>query len=183
VSPYKKRAYLFGVLLGATVFLLVAVSIGLGAKITGLSNTKSFLNQQLIDVGDELKQTRTRLTETEQQLQALVEGRLPNLRTLEPDKVLKVGEHYVRNIVFTVIGNGHSRVYEYKMVMENPYYYPVYPDIRLLVFDKLGVQVGIDNIEEKLELGPGASRSYSSNINVFMHSIPDYFNIDFKTGG
>jgi len=173
---------LLGALLVLTVLLLVGVSIGMGAKIAGLSDTRSLLSQRLVDTEDELGQSQARLAKVEQELQALVEGRFPNLLPLVPDKVLGVGKHYVKNIVFTVIGDGRSRVYEYKLVMENPYNYPVYPDARLLVFDKLGIQTGIDEIKEKLELGPGESRSWSSTVDVFMNSEPRYFFVDFKAG-
>lgn len=180
-SHYKRRADLLGFLLGVSVFALFVVSLTLSVQVAKLANSKHLLQEGLVKSGAELEQMQTRMTEAEQELKAVVEGRFPNLMPLEPDKVFDVKQYYAKNIVFTVINNGNHKVYEYKLVMENSFDYPVYPNVRLLVFDKTGIQAGMDDINDEQELAPGESRSYSQSIDVFLNSDPSYFTLDFRT--
>lgn len=180
-SHYKRRALILGFLLGMSLFALFAVSLMMVVQVAKLSNSNSMLRQGLAKSEGELEQTRNRLAEAEQDLAAVISGRFPNLMPLEPDKVFEVKQHYVKNIVFTVLKKDNEKMYEYKLVLENRYDYPVYPDLRLLVFDKLGIQMGVDDILDDQELAPGESRSFSQTIDVFMNSDPSYFALDFKS--
>lgn len=172
-----------GALLGVTVFLLIAVSVTLGGRVTSLSNANEVLGEELFKYEQELKELRPRLATSERELKMLMEGRFPHLTALTPDEVIPVGDQYVRNIVFTVTNHGSEQVYEYKLVMENPYRYKVHPNFRVLVFDKMGVQVGVDSVVAGEDLGVGESRSHSSILDVFMNSQPRYFAIDFESRG
>jgi hypothetical protein len=170
-----------GVLLGIAVLLLVAVSVTLGGRVTSLSNANAILSEELFKSEQQLKELRPRLEATDRELKMLMEGRFPNLHPLTPDEVIPVQEQYIKNIVFTVTNHGAEERHEYKLVMENSYHHKVHPNFRLMVFDKLGVQVGVDALVAAEGLKVGESRSHSSTLDVFMNSQPRYFAIDFET--
>lgn len=172
-----------GGLLGVSVFLLVAVAITLGGRISASSNENSLLSAELFKSELALKELRPKLAAAEKELAMLMEGRFPHLHTLEPDAVIAVQEQYLKNIVFTVVNQNGNRVYEYKLVMANPFSYAVNVNFRVLVFDKLGVQVGVDRIRLDNDLAIGESRSHSSALDVFMKSEPRYFAINFESPG
>jgi hypothetical protein len=76
-----------------------------------------------------------------------------------------------------VVNHDGSRQYEYKLVVENRSHKVIVPKFRLLIFDKYGVQIGMDQILKDQELDPGESRSYSSKVNFFMKEEPAYFHV------
>jgi hypothetical protein len=169
--------------LGMAVFLLLVVAITLGGRVTNLTNANRALTEELFRHEQEIKQLRPRLEASERELQMLMEGRLPNLHGLIPDQVIPVQEQYIKNIVFTVVNRGEDKTYEYKLVMDNPTHLRVQPRFRVLVFDRMGVQVGVDEVELLEALGGGESRSHASTLDVFMNSQPRYFAIDFNGRG
>ncbi|MCW8874935.1 MAG: hypothetical protein OQK27_04205 [Gammaproteobacteria bacterium] len=167
-------------LLGLSVFLLVVGAITLGGRVTSLANANRALTEELFRNEQEIRQLRPRLEASERELQMLMEGRLPNLHSLIPDQVIQVQEQYIKNIVFTVVNQGEDKTYEYKLVMDNPAHLRIQPRFRVLVFDRMGVQVGVDEVELGDALGAGESRSHASTLDVFMNSQPRYFAIDFN---
>ena len=171
------------ILLGLTVFLLVVAAITLGGRVTNLTNANRALTEELFRHEQELRQLRPRLEASEQELRMIMEGRLPNLHGLVPDQVIPVQEQYIKNIVFTVVNRGDEKTHEYKLVMENSSHLRVQPRFRVLVFDRMGVQVGLDEVEFLEALAAGESRSHASVLDVFMNSEPRYFAIDFKDRG
>lgn len=168
------------VLLGLSVFLLVVGAITLGGRVTALANANRALSQELFRHEQEITQLRPRLEASERELQMLMEGRLPNLHSLIPDQVIQVQEQYIKNIVFTVVNQGEDKSYEYKLVMDNADELRIQPRFRVMVFDRMGVQVGVDEVELGDALGAGESRSHASTLDVFMESQPRYFAIDFN---
>jgi hypothetical protein len=170
-------------LLALAVFLLVVVSITLGGRVTALSNSNRDLTEELFKHEQDIKLLRPRLEASERELAMLMEGRLPNLHSLIPDQVIPVQEQYIKNIVFTIVNRGDEKTYEYKLVMDNSAHLRIQPRFRVLVFDRMGVQVGVDEVELAESLGAGESRSYASTLDVFMNSMPRYFAIDFNGRG
>jgi hypothetical protein len=167
-------------LLGLSIFLLAVGAITLGGRVTSLANANRALTEELFRHEQEIRQLRPRLEASERELQMLMEGRLPNLHSLIPDQVIQVQEQYIKNIVFTVVNQGEDKIYEYKLVMDNPAHLRIQPRFRVLVFDRMGVQVGVDEVELGDALGAGESRSHASTLDVFMNSQPRYFAIDFN---
>ncbi|MCA1806026.1 MAG: hypothetical protein LC646_12025 [Xanthomonadaceae bacterium] len=170
-------------LLGLSIFLLVVGAITLGGRVTTLTNTNRALTEELFRHEQEIRQLRPRLEASERELQMLMEGRLPNLHSLIPDQVIQVQEQYIKNIVFTVVNQGEDNIYEYKLVMDNTAQLRIQPRFRVMVFDRMGVQVGVDDVELADALGAGESRSHASTLDVFMNSQPRYFAIDFNFNG
>lgn len=179
-SRSSTLAAVLGGLLGLSIFLLVVGAITLGGRVTSLANANRALTEELFRHEQEIRQLRPRLEASERELQMLMEGRLPNLHSLIPDQVIQVQEQYIKNIVFTVVNQGEDKIYEYKLVMDNAGQLRIQPRFRVLVFDRMGVQVGVDEVELGDALGAGESRSHASILDVFMDSQPRYFAIDFN---
>ena len=143
-----------------------------GARIEELSSRAGSIQKQLILKEKEIVELKSSLTQSKNELQELIKGRLPSVIKLEPDEVLDVNNDLVKNIVFTVVNHDGARQYEYKLVTENHSSKSIVPKFRLMLFDKYGVLIGIDQVLKGEELAPGESRSYSSKVDFFMKEEP-----------
>jgi len=168
-------AALIGVLMLVLVVLLFTIT-----KLTSLNTTNDMLQIKLQESQNELAQTRTTLRETQRELRATVEGRFPQLRRLELDKVLPIHDGYVKNIVFTMLKKSDETTYEYKLVLDNNSETTDIPDVKVLVFDKLGVQLGADELPKQEPLLRHETRSYSSVVDLVVPGEPHYFFVVVK---
>ena len=132
---------------------------------------------QLLAKEKQVNDLNSRLAKSKHELEELIKGRFPTVMQLVPDQVIAVNNDSIKNIVFTVVKHDGSRQYEYKLVVENRSRKIIVPKFRLLVFDKSGLQIGVDQVMSSEELGPGESRSYSSRVDFFMKEKPAYFYI------
>lgn len=131
----------------------------------------------------ELSEIRPKFEKMASEIEALTLNRLPGLVVLTYDKVLPINEQYVKNIVFTQTGSEKSKRYEYKVVMDNRNLLPVHPEVKILFFDRVGIQVGFSElgmgegltISDHLERGE--IRSYSSSIELSTGLEPKYFQV------
>jgi hypothetical protein len=172
---------MLAVALGISLLLLLSISIFSVVRINTLSEQNDALNSDLFKAKQELSATLPELEHTRKELAGLIKGRLPQLRELVPDKVMKVNADYVKNIVFTVLNqNGHKH-YEYRLVIENTSEYMVHPDARILVFDRRGVQVGMSEVKDRIDIAPGESRAYSATVERFMDGDPFYFFVSTRS--
>lgn len=171
----RSQRLVLAIALGVTLLLLIVVSIVSGIQIDHLSAENSSLNTELFEANQKLAKAMPELQEARKELNDLTKGRLPHLRDLVADKVLKVESGYVKNIVFTVLRQNGQNRYEYRVVMENKSDSMVRPDVRVFVFDHRGIQVGAGEISDRSDMVPGESRSYSSVIERFMDEEPRYF--------
>lgn len=159
------------------VTALFILSVYTGSRIEVLSSRVDSLQQELFLKNKQADELASSLAQTKKQLEKLVKGRLPSVMKLEPDKVLEVNKDSIKNIVFTVVNHDGSKQYEYKLVLENHAKTVIVPKFRLLIFDKYGVQIGVDQVSTAEELDPGDSRSYSSKVDFFMNEVPAYFQV------
>jgi cell division protein FtsB len=171
----RSQRLILAIALAVTLLLLIVVSIVSGIQIDRLSAENSALNTQLFEANQKLAKAMPELEAARKELADLTKGRLPHLRDLVPDKVLKIETGYVKNIVFTVLRQNGQNRYEYRVVMENTGDSLVRPDVRVFVFDHRGIQVGAGDISDRADMVPGESRSYSSVIDRFMDEEPRYF--------
>jgi hypothetical protein len=131
----------------------------------------------------ELAGLKPKIEAMSSEIESLTLNRLPGLVKLTYDKVLPVGNQYIKNIVFTQTGNEKIRRYEYKVVMDNRNLLPVRPEAKILFFDRVGIQVGVSElgmgnglpITEPLERGE--IRSYHSSIELSDDLEPEYFQV------
>jgi hypothetical protein len=115
---------------------------------------------------------------------SLTASRLPNLARLEFDKVIPLELDYVKNIVFTVAGKDSDKHYEYKIVMHNSGLSLIHPEVDILFFDRVGVQVGLskigfhqDGTPNRDMLERGEVRSFSSSVDLTDDARPEYFRV------
>ncbi len=168
---------------GLTFALLIAIVILFitivynSSRIEKLSSRLSITQEQLFLKEQEVEELQSHLTQSKTELERYIEGRLPSVIKLEPDQVLAVNRGFIKNIVFSVVTQRGDKLYEYKLVVENLFDEVIVPNFRVLVFDRYGVQIGIDQVLKGEGLAPGESRSYSSNVNLFMNDEPAYFHV------
>lgn len=156
----------------AVLFLVIIFSV---VRISGLVGESEVLHAELAKIRQELSQAGAELERTRKILSEMTKGRLPHLIDLVPDKVLMINGPYLKNIVFTVLNQNGARRYEYKLVMENTTTRTVYPEARMFVFDRYGVQIGSAEVAGRSGLAPGESRSQTSVIDRFIDEEPRYF--------
>lgn len=157
--------------------LLLGVKLGSAAREEALAVAVEQKLQR------ELSELRPKLEKMASEIEALTLKRLPGLAKLKYDKVLPVGQQYIKNIVFTQTGSDEKRRYEYKVVMDNRNLLPVRPEVRILFFDRVGIQVGFSElgmgnglpITEPLERGE--IRAYSSSVELADELDPQYFQV------
>jgi len=144
-------------------------------------------NQALNEANDQLRLKITEGTSLSQKLledmNALVESRLPGLRRLHYDIVIPLAHSYVKNVIFAVSREGDKITYEYRFVFFNPSITPVYPQLSLHLFNDRGIQIGSADVTTNSEtsegrmrsLGPGEIRTYNGSIKIINDSSPAYF--------
>lgn len=159
------------------IVILIISSAYSSLKIEKLSNRIVDVQEMLHVKEQEVEDLESQLVYSKNELEKYIEGRIPSVMSLYPDQVLVVEKDIIKNIVFSVVTQNGSEVYEYKLVVENLTKENIVPKFKVLIFDKYGVQIGIDQISEGDELAPGESRSYSSKVEFSMKSEPVYFQI------
>ena len=178
-SSHHSSLKIWGLSLALLIMIVVLFIsfVYAGSRIEELSSRASAVQEKLFLKEKEVEELKANLTKSKNELEALINGRLPSVIKLEPDKVLAVNNDLIKNIVFTVVTQDGVRQYEYKLVVENQSRKMIVPKFRLLIFDKYGVQIGIDQVLTGDELAPGESRSYSSKVEFFMKEAPAYFQV------
>jgi len=160
-----------------TLVVLFISFVYSGSRIEALSTRSDLVQQELIQKTKEVNELKADLGQTKKDMEELIKGRLPSVMQLVPDKVLAVKKDMIKNIVFTVVKHDGTKQYEYKLVVENHTHNKIVPKFRLLIFDKYGVQIGLDQVLTSDELAPGESRSYSKKVDFFMKEEPAYFDV------
>jgi hypothetical protein len=162
-----------------TVLLLVAYG---RMSLTEKENAELSLAER--KQAQELELLRPQVQKLQDDIAAMAQSRLPGLSRLEFDKVIAVDQDYVKNIVFTAAGKGDEKHYEYKIVMHNGTLNLVHPQVDILFFDHLGIQVGLSRLGVQKDGTPtlemldrGEIRSFSSKIELTDKAQPEYFRL------
>jgi len=161
--------------LAVSVLALLLVGVFLIVSINDHEQEIDVLHAELTKTRQELKQVAPELQRAQKTLADMAKDRLPYLHDLVPDKVLNINNAYVKNVVFTVLNQNGTNIYEFKLVVENSSTRNVRPKSRMIVFDRNGVQIGGAEIADLAELAPGESRSQSAVIDRFIDAEPRYF--------
>jgi len=114
---------------------------------------------------------------------ALVQGRIPGLLPLKYDETITPEHQYIRNIIFTMVKNGTQETYEYRLVMQNDTLSVIHPMVDILLFNDIGIQIGLARVQHKhastatgrSSLDPGEVRSYTATIDLIRDEEPHYF--------
>jgi hypothetical protein len=125
----------------------------------------------------------SKLQTVSNELDELVNGRIPGLMPLKYDEIITVDKSYIRNIIFTLLKDGKNRNYEYRIIMQNETLSSIRPIVEILFFNDVGIQIGMTQVgnmdpsvgTEHSLLDPGEVRSYTSSINLIRDEEPRYF--------
>jgi hypothetical protein len=148
---------------------------------SGLSVENEHISAELYRQTQQLTATKAALEKLQGERDSLIQGRLPNLLPLEYDKAIPLTEKYLRNIIFTLIKNQEKVATEYRVVLQNDTLSVIHPEVKILFFGDLGIQIGAAEITpyeldtDEATLEPGEIRSYSGPIELFREGIPHYF--------
>ena len=172
-----------GLALSLLINLFLAIALGSYVRKAGLlSGVSSSLRLQLADSSEQLEYKEGKVLQLKSEIKELTLNRLPGLTELDYDEVLKVNKQYVKNIVFTRTGKKGTRLYEYKLVLEN-HNAALQPALKILLFDRSGVQVGISELSNKPEQGGiirldrDEIRTHYAVLQLPYSSEPEYFQI------
>lgn len=129
-----------------------------------------------------LNTTNSELETVRNERDALVQGRIPGLMPLAYDETITADNKYIRNIVFTMVKTGNKETYEYRLVMHNDTLSVIHPKVEILLFNDIGIQIGLAQVENTASTGtgrssldPGEVRSYTATINLIRDEEPHYF--------
>lgn len=162
------------------IILILCIQIGV------YSSELDRIKQSESSKSKEVEETKNRMAGMGAELAELVKSRLPGLKELAFDKVIPVDRRYVKNIVFTLTGKNSQKRFEYKTVLENTTPVAIEPQIQVIFFDRLGIQVGQAAIENVLPDGkqnplePGEARSYYNHIQFSQSQSPHYFKVSIE---
>jgi hypothetical protein len=187
-GAHQKRTRLIQILgialaLSLLISLLMAIALASYArKASLLSGIGSGLRLEIANITEQSEHKTKRIKTLESEIQALTLNRLPGLINLNFDEVIEVDKHYVKNIVFTRTGKKGHHLYEYKVVLEN-HNAALQPALKILLFDRSGVQVGMSSLSHKTEQGGIARldqdevRTHYSVVQLPDKSEPEYFQV------
>lgn len=184
-STWSRRSKL---LLGIVVLMFLVdffTALFLGTQVYSLDRQNDVLRSDLAVSREELHRVLPELQKLQQDMDALIRGRLPRLRKLEYDQVLTLDESYLKNIFFTKVFNRNVQSYEYKLVVQNNTHATLWPEIQLRLFNESGIDMGSAEIGttdpdalKAPSLSIGEVRSYSSTFQLSDKSAtPAYFMI------
>lgn len=182
---WSRRSRLLLLLVLALVLIDFFTALLLGTQVYSLSRENQDLRANLVRTEDHLHQVMPEMKKLRTDLDALVRGKLPRLRSLKYDEVLPLEEAYLKNIAFTEVINRDTHAHEYKLVVQNNTRTSLWPEIQLLIFNELGIQIGSSDIGTRDpdalkagSLGIGEVRSYSAVIQLTdKNATPAYFMI------
>lgn len=176
---------ILGIALALSLVINLVIAIALASyarKESLLSGIGSGLRLELASITEQSEHKTNRIKTLESEIQALTLNRLPGLMSLNFDEVIKVDKQYVKNIVFTRTGKKGSHFFEYKVVLEN-HNAALQPVLKILLFDRSGVQVGMSTLSQNTDQGgltrldQDEIRTHYSVVQLPDKAEPEYFQI------
>lgn len=166
---------------GAAIVVLVVMIMSIGLSSLSAENARLVTENNRKDRA--LQQAQAELAATQAQRDALVTGRIPRLKPLEYDKAIGLDQSYIRNVIFTLTRASDKTMHEYRMVLHNDSLSVINPNVKIVLFDAVGIQIGMATLnrnaassdKERTLLDPGEVRSYSGIIPVNGQEKPEYF--------
>lgn len=169
--------------LSLLINLLMAIALASYArKASLLSGVGSSLRLELTGIIEQSELKEDQIKALKNEIKELTLNRLPGLTELNYDEVLKVDKQYVKNIVFTRTGKNSVHLYEYKVVLEN-HDSALQPALKVILFNRSGVQVGMSELSNKPEQGGitrldrDEVRTHYSVVQLPDSSQPEYFQV------
>ena len=127
---------------------------------------------------DDIESLKAERKELLQQLAVKVRGRVPGLRPILNEQVLNINQGLVKDVLFTVSGTADKQNYEYQVVLRNSSNQPAKVGLKLLLFNRFGVQIDEAGIGRDADgtLNPGEVSSHSGQAAADPEwGLPAYF--------
>lgn len=160
-SRRRSQRLILAIALAATVVVLFAVSLFSIIRIAGLASRNDSLKEELFQIKQQLANTDP--------------SRPPYLKDFAPDNVISLAGGFVKNIVFSVLHqNGEIRL-DYRLTVENKSERTLRPDVRVFIFDRKGMPIGVGDVTDHTDIGAGESHAFTSVIEKFIDEEPRYF--------
>ncbi len=181
-SSISRRALIKTVsVAGGVVIGLVIMVMSIGLSSLSADNARLVTDNNR--KARQLSELQAQLNQVTQERDVLVRGRIPGLKSLQYDQAITLNQAYVRNVIFTLTRNGDAVTHEFRMVLHNDSLSVVNPQVKLVLFDSVGIQIGMTSLHKSASttqtdrnlLDPGEVRSYSGVIPVNGHETPKYF--------
>jgi cell division protein FtsL len=180
---WSRRSKLLLAIVIVVVLIDFFTALLLGTQVYTLNNQNRALRAELAKSQDELHQAIPELRKVRQELDELIRGKLPRLHKLEYDQVFSLNQGYLKNMTFTKVAKNKIQSYEYKLVVQNNTSSLLWPEIQILLFNELGIQVGNAEIGtanpialKAPSLSIGEVRSYSGILQLpEKNEMPTYF--------
>ncbi|MGD8630432.1 MAG: hypothetical protein PVG72_06835 [Gammaproteobacteria bacterium] len=177
----KIRRYKY--LLASISILFLLIYIFTWLQIAGKSREYERTLLELRKQQVTMQAVNTELETLRNELDTLVQERIPGLLPLKFDEAINIDNTFIRNIIFTEAINGKKRNFEYRLVMHNDSLSVILPKVEILLFNDIGIQIGAAHVEytdasseaSRAALDPGEVRSYTSAINLLRNEEPRYF--------
>lgn len=171
----RSQRLMLAIALAISLLVLLIVGVVAGVRIDDLTSELQTAQSEAAQARNALAKAMPELQQARKELSNLIKGQFPHLQELAPDKVIKLNNPYIKNIVFTVLNKNGRAQYEYRLVIENTTDSMMRPNARIFVFDHRGAQIGMGEVNDRADMVPGESRSYSSTIERFLDEEPRYF--------
>jgi len=175
----RKLQYLVAIL----VAILVIGAFAVGTTVQPLRAKRDLLSRERLRLERDLVLSEERLALMTAERDELVTTRIPGLEALVFGETIDVERKYLRNVLFTLtVQQGHP-AYEFRVVLANNELTDIIPNVAVLLFNELGIQLGSSRISlgtlvsdtGSFKLAPGDVRSYSGQVELSDSGEPAYY--------
>lgn len=183
----ERRVQQLTLALIGTVLGIIVVLITGALYVRDVTDSSVLIDQQARRLQREVTDLSAKVQSLAVERDELVAGRIPGLRRLDFDQTIDIGQYYVRNISFTLTStNAEQAGYEFRVVLSNDTLNTVVPGLRVVIFDELGIQIGMwditaadaeTTIAASHTLESGEVRSYTSTIPRTNQTPAVYFQV------
>jgi hypothetical protein len=180
-SRTKKKILALQSGLAGTLCVLVLILLIGGWFIRDAVEVRDELRGDLSRAESALLTARAEFEQKDRQISELVKGRIPNLVDLEFDRLVPFVDSNIRNITFTQVRIADELFLEYRVVFHNRGDLSIDPVARVLLFDEMGIQIGVGRVPVG-ELLPDEVKSYTGIAEVIPYTTPLYFAIATESG-
>jgi len=180
----RKHRELEKVFLGAVTGLAVLCLFLGGWAYRATDNYRQAMHSRYLE-SEALAAARSEIDATKSELATLIENRIPNLQPFVADQVVPICKSYVRNVTFTVARKDGRPIYQYQLVVSNQSDIMVQPDVSVLMFDRVGIEIGRSEVPVHAQDGPVTEftlypnevESYGADIDLGSSAVPAYFKL------
>jgi len=184
---YAAKVRSYQLLLAGISILFLIILIFSWLHLAGKSSEQ---HQAILDLRKQevlVKNLAGELETVKNERDILVQERIPGLIPMTYDEAISIDNEYVRNVIFTLAKTGNNNIYEYRLVLHNNTLSIARPKARIILFNDIGIQIGMAQIEQtdastetdaRASLDPGEVRSYTAAIDLIRDEEPSYFLLD-----